>query len=466
MKVLLALCTGMLLALSHASACEAKQPHRGDEVNQLSRLQKEYSEAPNAGLLWEIARKEFALGELEKTRQSLVPLMKDGPHATDATHLLAKIHYLHGNYAKAEELYTALLKKNPKSLQSKIGLLYVYYQTNSYAKVMDLPLTDKDFTCHEAAKSLWELMRSYGNDTPNQVEWKAGRTTIPFVSMNFLPIVSLKVNGRQINAFIDTGADLFTIDAKLARSLGIRSVSSNTGVYAGGKTARVDCGRLESLEIGRVVLRSVPVNLSEFPEWTFTDDNGKSIPVDAIVSTGLFQQFITTVNYLDRELVLYPRSEAGRSMLSADLAKSGKVVEVPFVIDSLHFMIAKGEVNGKPGMTFFLDSGLDEPKAAILLQKEALEYAGINVNKLALTALDEDKGGMGGGGFSVFEFTLGSVELGNLRQTGVPGLYGVLPPELYRTESGMILDGFISHQFLRHYKWTIDFDNMKMIFFE
>ena len=460
------------LAANAASAAQypgegVNRSHRGEEARQLALTQKRYVAAPgNNELLWEISQKEFTLGGLYQAAESLAPLLSDAAYVADATYLMANIHYLQGNYAKAEELYTALLQKEPNNPRGKFGLLYAYYQTNAYAKVKALSLTAKDFASHEAAKPLWDLMRSYGNDKPYQVGWKAAKTTIPFVSMNFLPVVSLKVNGRQINAFIDTGADLFTIDAKLAKSLGVKSVSSDIGVYAGGKTAQVDHGRLDSLQMGDVVLRSVPVNISEFPDWTFMNDSGKSIPVDAIVSTGLFQQFVATMNYLDRELVLYPRSADGRNMLSADLAKSGKVVEVPFIIESQHFMIIKGEVNGKPDMTFFLDSGLDHPIAAVLLQKEAIDYAGIDLKKAKTTHIGADEGGMGGGDFSVKEFTLERVELGDLRQTDVVGVFGILPPELYRTQSGMLLDGFISHQFLRHYKWAIDFDNMKMFFFE
>ena len=115
-------------------------------------------------------------------------------------------------------------------------------------------------------------------------------------------------------------------------------------------------------------------------------------------------------------------------------------------------------------MTFFLDSGLDDPDASILLQKEALNYAGLKLQDGERYAPDDNKGGLGGGGFAVTRLPIDSVSVGALHQKGLTGLYGVLPEQLYFTESGMILDGFLSHQFLRHYKWTIDFDAMMMIF--
>ncbi|MBA7933779.1 hypothetical protein HV127_21420 [Klebsiella sp. RHBSTW-00215] len=127
-------------------------------------------------------------------------------------------------------------------------------------------------------------------------------------------------------------------------------------------------------------------------------------------------------------------------------------------------MIVKGAINGKEGMTFFLDSGLDDPEASILLQQGALDYVGIKRDPQDAFVPDNSKGGLGGGGFEITRLSIDSVALGPLKQTGLTGLFGVLPDALYHTESGMILDGFISHQFLRHYKWTIDFDSMVMTF--
>ena len=127
-------------------------------------------------------------------------------------------------------------------------------------------------------------------------------------------------------------------------------------------------------------------------------------------------------------------------------------------------MIVKGAVNGKEGMTFFLDSGLDDPNASILLQKEALNYAEVKLQDEDLYISDDDAGGLGGGGFAITHLSIDSISIGALNQKELYGYYGVLPKKLYFTESGMILDGFISHQFLRHYKWTMDFDSMVMTF--
>ena len=408
---LTSICCSLMLGLTPmagqtARAAPTTQPfdavdsglHRGDYAQQLALLRKQYTKDPsNSGLRWQIAQKEFALGELHRAELSLTPLLNEPAYAVDAMYLMARLHYVQGNYVAAEMMYTALLKKDPQHLNSKFGLLYVYYQTNNYAKAKTLALTANELAAHETEKAIWTLMRAFGDQKPYQLTWKADKAVIPFVSMNNLPLVSLKVNGRQINALIDTGADLFTIDEKLAKSLGIKPVSSVTGVYAGGKTARTDFGRLDSLQMGEVLLRSVPVNISAFPGWTAVDERtGEVRQVDAIVSTGLFQQFLATMDYPGRELVLYPRNGHGRIKLADDLADSRQVTEVPFVLDAAHFMIAKGAINGKPDMTFFLDSGLDHPESAILLQKGALDYAGVSLKNAKTEYVGNGEGGLAG----------------------------------------------------------------------
>lgn len=455
---------------SQSPATTAENGHRGDHTRQLELMNEQFLKAPqDTELRWKLAQKAFELGDLDQAELSLTPLLREHAYAAEAAHLLATIQYLHGEYEAAEKTFLNLLQQDPESPKGEIGLLYVYCQTNQYEKARALFRSEaKNAALTDADRALWTLMCSFGEEAPYTAVWKSEKSVIPFTAMNFLPVVSVRVNERPVNVIIDTGGDIFLLNTKIAESLGIKPVATATGVYAGGKTAQTRLARLDSLDLGDVVLHSVPVEAADIPGWTFEDEKtGESIPVDGILSTSIFRQFLATMDYQERKLVLRPRSLAARKVFYEECAQGGRTTETPFIMDAGHFMIARGAVNGKQDMTFFLDSGLDQPDAAILLQKEALDYAGVSLKgSKTIVVGEEEQGGLGGGGFNVTPFTLDSVVLGGLRHTDVPGLYGVLPPELYHTQSGMILDGFISHQFLRHYKWTIDFDRMVMTFQE
>ena len=69
----------------------------------------------------------------------------------------------------------------------------------------------------------------------------------------------------------------------------------------------------------------------------------------------------------------------------------------------------------------------------------------------------------GGGAWASAQFPIEEVGMGALRQSDKTGEYGALPPESYM-RLGFVQDGLISHQFLREYAWTLDFDRMVMVF--
>jgi hypothetical protein len=56
-----------------------------------------------------------------------------------------------------------------------------------------------------------------------------------------------------------------------------------------------------------------------------------------------------------------------------------------------------------------------------------------------------------------------SVELGSLSQPDASGLYGIFP-DLWSELGGVTIHGILSHDFLRRYAWTLDFDAMTMTF--
>lgn len=446
------------LTASTAMKSPDERLDRGGYLNIIASKERRLSREPsNNALRWDVAQDEMMAGNLDKVEKHLKPLLSDPQYANDALYTQGMIRYLQGDYAQAE----ALFQKGTRDLKSRIRLLYIYYQTGQYSKARELFDDEQLKSLSKNDMALLTLMNSFGSAQPYKPDWKSDKAVLPFISMNNLPVVSVSVNGQPVNVFIDTGADLFVIKSEMAKTLGLKSQASLTGTYAGGKTAETHYSRLQTLGLGDVTLHDVPVDIADFPEsWAFTDEKtGKRIDIDGILSTGVFHQFLTTMDYPERQLVLMPRTKVSQR---GGTERDG--THIPFILDGTHFMIVKGAVNGKEGMTFFLDSGLDDPEASILLQKEALNYAGVKLQDGEHYAPDDNKGGLGGGGFAVTRLPIDSVSVGALHQKELTGLFGVLPEDLYFTESGIILDGFLSHHFLRHYKWTIDFDSMMMTF--
>jgi hypothetical protein len=110
-------------------------------------------------------------------------------------------------------------------------------------------------------------------------------------------------------------------------------------------------------------------------------------------------------------------------------------------------------------LNLFLDSGLAD-SSAILLPKQTLDYVGVPIPPTKINP--KGVGGLGGN-FPVGSFKIDQCKIGPWEQDNLTGLFGVFPPELYLS-CEFIIDGIVSHQFLKKYKWTIDFDSMKMLF--
>ena len=78
----------------------------------------------------------------------------------------------------------------------------------------------------------------------------------------------------------------------------------------------------------------------------------------------------------------------------------------------------------------------------------------------------QEGGGLGGNDFEVGEFIVKEFRLGELpAEKNIWALYGILEESFnYEESNGFVMDGLISHNFLKKYSWTLDFDTMKMIF--
>jgi len=451
----------ILVFLYNCARSEIKKDRIGLSL-ELSQLESRFAENPqDEAIRLKFARRLFELGNFTKSRDIVEPLLKNEQPSTEAIKLMAYIEYVNGNFSEAERLILEVLDRTKNNLNSRVeaevGLVYIYYQTLQYKKTLGLfkGLEDKIVLPH------WEQMKSFGQEKPYRIEWnKDKKVEIPFLVSDPLPVVQVEFQGKKMYVIIDTGGEAFYLDWEIADSLGIKPVKKvKGGGFAGGKEAEVGYARADSLKIGDVTLKSIPVVLTSIKRSSkmLTDDK---YPISGILSTGELRQFLSTIDYPNGKLILRPKNEEGRLSLERDL-KGKKVIKVPFALGEAHFMVVKATGNGKYPLNLFVDSGLADSEASVAFPKQTLNYLGISIPDTEI--LPENLGGPSGGGFPVGRFSVDELEIGSLVQEDIKGVYGVFPPSVYWA-SEFIIDGIVSHNFLKKYSWTIDFSRMEMTF--
>jgi hypothetical protein len=389
------------------------------------------------------ARRAHAAGDFDEARRILAPTVARGGASLEAIRGLAELEYLLGNYGGAETLLRQVVAASGKDLERRVdaeaALALVYLQTNRYRDARGLFAGIDD----GIELPIWELMKSFGDRPPYAIDWPGGgHATVPFTQTTTweLPCVEVEVNGRPLEARIDTGGELFTLSSDAAEALGIEPVVTTTGVFGGGARGEVGYGRVESVRLGELHVRDVPVGIM-----------GLHRPV---IGTGFLRQFLSTLDYPGGRLVLRPRRVPREP-------RDEHGVDVPFALALTHLLVVRGSLNEREGLTFLVDSGLEDDRgAAFAAPADTLADAGIPVPQ---TARETGEYGPGEVTLEVGRFPIARLGLGPLVERDTLGMYGVFPAE-WEQPAEFPIHGLISHNFLRNYRWTLDFAAMTMTF--
>lgn len=441
--------------INEMEAAQIMKRNRENYEKQMEELRGKYEQSPNdETIAFDYAEILFNLGNFSQSQEILKPLLAHETPSPQAIYLSAQIEYLTGHYAEAERLFDILIKQFSEFKEkAECGLEYVYYQTNQYSKAQNLSIASIEET------GIGSMMRAFGNRNPYQVEWiESDKTVIRFLRTDPLPLIQAEIAGQLYNFVIDTGAGETYFDASLASSLGIKTIAAQEGTFAGGVTAKINYGILDSITLNGVQIKSVPVNL--LPSETmgaYSAFYNNELAVNGVIGIGVFKQFLVTMDYPAGQLILSSRDGQNSNALVQD----ENAIELPFALALTHLMISNGDINGKE-VNIFFDSGL-AADAAILLPNDTLHYTNISIPDT------ESIAGIGGGGvaeMSTGYFNVDTFILGNLPVAkNIRGLYGVFPEKFYFDEEiGIFIDSLISHNFLKAYKWTMNFDSLKMTF--
>ncbi|MCD7947379.1 MAG: aspartyl protease family protein [Oscillospiraceae bacterium] len=146
------------------------------------------------------------------------------------------------------------------------------------------------------------------------------RNHYSFVVTDPLPAVQLEANGEPMYFMIDTGAGETYLDHAAAQALGVGAVATDVGEYAGGVSVETQYGILDSLQLGGVTLGSIPVNIADVGGQFSADYD---LEISGIIGTGVFSQFLTTMDYINGARILQPKGQHAQT--------ESAVSEVPFL---------------------------------------------------------------------------------------------------------------------------------------
>ncbi len=355
---------------------------------------------------------------------------------------LGRIALFSNRLTEARGWLEKALRTAPGSTEAKGLLAEVFYRQDDFAHAAPLLRA-------AGREARARQLEAFGRTKPYRIDGPEV-ASLRFTMTDPLPLVRVRVNGgSEVNFLIDTGAAEVVLDTDFARSLGVATAGSETGTFAGGKTADVGRGRVDSLTLGDVVVKNLPVAL--LPTRPLAPIFGGR-RVDGILGTVLFYHFVATLDYPHGRLVLMRDTPARRARLDADTG--GRPAAVPFWMAGDHYMVAWARVNGGEPVLLFVDTGL--AGGGVTLAPSVIKEAGVR--------LDEDRAGegIGGGGrVRVVPFEVRELALDGVTERNVRGLYNDRFPLEYRF--GFRMGGIISHGFFRPYALMFDFARMRLL---
>ncbi len=388
----------------------------------------------------------YKLGDVWEADEVAAPLGREASSNVSHLRLAAETAYLLGDYDRAETLFeraVALAEPDSDDHAAVVRrLALAYYQSNQFAKASQLPVGDDD-----AGRSLVHFMQAFDGE-PYGIEWTTDEMIAHMAMTNditqpgALPIVELDVNGETLTLILDTGGDRLFLDTEVYTRLDLPVLATREARYAytGGETVEEPLGVAETVTMGDVVLRNVPVVGATWRAMGQT--------TDGVLPTHILKQFLSTVDYDNRRITLRPRDPDAVAQVKQELGDD--LVEVPFYMAATHLMFAKGVLNGAEGINYFMDSGLAMSMPMILVD-ETVELLELDTNAIE--------------GTDYYWTSIESHGLNGLVKGATQAMGNVFVEDNPFWQTGFMMDALMSHQYLWPLgSWTIDFDNMTYYF--
>jgi Flp pilus assembly protein TadD len=414
-------------------------------------------------------RAALRIAEFELARVEAETLVNDAPNDAEAHTLLGDAMWSNGLFDESDAAYRQATMLAPDSSRARFGVArsmasrnmleealkealpiaaiapedpevhaligLIFERLNRFEEAADaydryialLPMTEVS-TMATISQSKVRLLRSFKGRVPLQVDDAPGRVhRVPFRLSNRKIVVQGRVNRIPVEFVLDTGSERTGLSDVTARRAGVASITATLTAGVGvASLRRLELGRADSLEIGTMRVRNVPVAIrtivrGALPRWQSESFSPLSIGYSAVV------------DYQKREVLL------ARSLpeAQADFTLPMRMNRLPMV---------RGLLNSSHPAYFVVDTGGElisiSAETALALAMPPVRriplrvfgMSGVDENAFLLPGVDLD--------FDQIEFRKVGLAVLNLRAPSIL--------------LGFQLGGIVGHRFLSEYRVSMD----------
>lgn len=378
------------------------------------------------------AGRSLALGE---------HLSSDPATANEGRHVAALAAHVRGDYGAAIAHYEAIGPEYPRRRELRGAIFESYLHAGRPADALRFA-TDAEMSANALARAQARLENPISVGIPGVIGLQFEEDALT----PYMPGIAGRLNDQGAVFRFDTGGTFIAMSPALAARYNVRSAQCAQG-FANLQATQV-CHGVADIDLGPVRVTNAPVAVvSSLPAEQL------GVELGPVLGTNFLQLFLATIDAPNKRLLLSPRGSAALNVQHMALVGRARS-EIPFLLLSDHFIIARGGAGARRDLNFFVDSGLvaiadDGVQAGLLLpQSQAAVWAGVSDRSAAgaIVALSPDIG------------------FGEASQRGQRAL--VLPDAAWAafgTFGGIEVHGLISYGFLKHYAWTLDFDRQVIV---
>ncbi len=379
-------------------------------------------------------------GNLTDAGEAVREWVREEPDSASAWKKMGWFELMENRLPEARARLRHSLRLDSSDGEAKSLLALAWYRTGELSQ----SAADLDALGHDALAELVATLEPKAYALSGATSVRIG--LLPSSSRPELPV---RVNGKDAQFYIDTRGGMSAVNDTVARAAKVERQRSNFlqfWFWAAGKwSVKNRFGRVESLDLGPMRIRRVPVLL---PNW-------KGL-VDGLLGTDFLSHFETVLDYPRKEIVFRKADSGWAKDPRAERGSDGGRIVLPFFWTPGGQIVLQGQVNGKD-LIFLLDT-LAEGRPVTLsrrfLHRAHLPAHGGYIISLRRAAL-----------FPEVYTELRELRVGPIVQSDQKADIGTMydfPPSIDHMQ-GFPIDGILGNAFFQGYRLTLDFHHMRVM---